>query len=313
MGAPLSSRAETCVGATVSVVIPTRGRPERIVEAVYSALRQTYSELEVVVVVDGVDDDTHNALQTIDDPRLRVIVLPESRGAGGARNAGVAEAAGDYIAFLDDDDTWRPEKIAIQIRALSRMPNPRSAVVSCAARWRLSEGERVWPTRAISQGERVADYLFVRAHAGEGMLATPTLLLASELARRCPMPRHLRTHEEWDWLLDLEKAGAAFHVVPETLVDVDARADRASVTTGAGWEPSAAWALTRAADLGPRAFSAFVLNEAARSLVLSGGGSRAYAALAAMALTGRPRPRDVFRFVGRPIVLARRARLAKAR
>ena len=109
-------------------------------------------------------------------------------------------------------------------------------------------------------------------------------------------------------MLDLECDGATFHVVLEPLVDIDARGARTSVTTRSDWHSSVAWAHGRSAELGPTAFSAFVLNEVARAVVLGGAGRRAYFSLVATALTGRPRPRDLVRFAGRPLVLSRRAR-----
>ena len=73
----------------VSVIIPTLHRPTLLMRALASVFRQTWRELEVIVVVDGPDPDTIAILQTIDDPRLRVIVNPRSLTAAGARNAGM--------------------------------------------------------------------------------------------------------------------------------------------------------------------------------------------------------------------------------
>jgi glycosyltransferase involved in cell wall biosynthesis len=98
----------------VSVIIPTLHRPTLVMRALASVFRQTWRELEVIVVVDGPDPDTIAVLQTIDDPRLRVIVNPCSLTAAGARNAGMDQAKGEWIAFLDDDDEL-PEKLAKQM------------------------------------------------------------------------------------------------------------------------------------------------------------------------------------------------------
>ena len=73
----------------VSVVVPTRFRPDLVIRAVRSALAQTHHNLEVIVVVDGPDAATWDALAAIDDLRLRVLMLPEPGGAPNARNAGV--------------------------------------------------------------------------------------------------------------------------------------------------------------------------------------------------------------------------------
>ena len=109
----------------VSVIVPTLHRPTLLMRALASVFHQTWQEIEVIVVVDGPDPDTIAILQTIDDPRLRVIVNPRSLTAAGARNAGMDKAKGEWIAFLDDDDEWSPEKLAKQMAyAAGRRPAP---------------------------------------------------------------------------------------------------------------------------------------------------------------------------------------------
>src|ERR1041385_5815082 len=95
----------------VSAVIPTVGRPGLLPRAVRSALGQTVDDLEVIVVIDGPDDATRDALTAIDDPRLRVVQLPENVGLSSALNAGIREASGRWVALLDDDDEWFPRKL----------------------------------------------------------------------------------------------------------------------------------------------------------------------------------------------------------
>nr|WP_269779062.1 glycosyltransferase family 2 protein [Propioniciclava soli] len=288
---------------SVSVVIPTRGRPELALAAVRSALGQTRSPWEVLLVVDGPDPVTEEGVRDVDDPRFRLLVLPENVGAGGARNAGVRAAKGAWIAFLDDDDTWRPAKLERQLAALASRPDAARTVLGTGTVWHTGRATHTWPLRAPRPGETVGEYLFVRDRAGEGMLPTPGILLPRALAATCPMPTHLRTHEEWDWMLELEKHGARFDVVLDPLVDVDARPRRASRSQGNRWRVSLAWALDRAEDLGPRAFSALVLTEVARGAAQGRAGLAAHLAIAAVALTGRPRLRDVARFLARPLTL----------
>src|ERR1700758_1632604 len=96
----------------VSAVIPTRNRPDLVCRAVRSALAQTYPNIEVIVVIDGPDPVSFASLEVLGDPRIRIIALKESVGGSEARNTGAREAKGSYIALLDDDDEWLPEKIA---------------------------------------------------------------------------------------------------------------------------------------------------------------------------------------------------------
>ncbi len=282
--------------ADVCVVIPTRGRPELVIRAVTSALTQRFPPAEVLVVIDGPDEATEAALSRVDDARVRVLPLPTSHGAAGARNAGVRATDREWIAFLDDDDEWCPEKLAQQFEHVRRNPSSNSVVYATAVQWRTDDFTFCYPKRAPRAGERVADYLFVRSQPGEGMLAVPTLLLRRELALAHPIPEHLRTHEEYDWFLDLERHGCTFSVALEPLTVVHAPSVRASVSTTAGWQSSLAWALARRADLGERAFGAFCLTDVARSAQHTGG-LRLFVAIAGMAATARPSGRDLARFL----------------
>lgn len=100
----------------VSVVIPTYNRSRQVMEAVQSVLDQTWKNCEVIVVDDGSDDDTEEAL-TFFGGRIRYIKT-KNRGVAAARNRGVNEACGEWIAFLDSDDLWHPEKIERQLKVL---------------------------------------------------------------------------------------------------------------------------------------------------------------------------------------------------
>ena len=84
----------------VSAVIPTRHRPGSLLRALESALAQTHSPAEVIVVIDGPDPATESMLSTMTDERLRVLALPAAVGGSEARNVGVRAASGQWIAFL---------------------------------------------------------------------------------------------------------------------------------------------------------------------------------------------------------------------
>ncbi|MGO8702930.1 MAG: glycosyltransferase family 2 protein [Candidatus Brocadiia bacterium] len=97
----------------VSAVIPTYNYGRFVVEAVESALAQTWSPVEVIVVDDGSTDDTAERLRPYGE-RIRYL-RQRNRGLSGARNAGIRAARGEYVALLDSDDAWKPEKIAAQM------------------------------------------------------------------------------------------------------------------------------------------------------------------------------------------------------
>ncbi|SEV98947.1 glycosyltransferase family 2 protein [Natrinema salifodinae] len=102
----------------VSVIIPTYNRAAALPTAIDSALEQTIDDLEVVVVDDGSTDDTDSVLAEYEDSRVRPVVHATNQGANVARNTGIEHARGEYVAFLDSDDEWHPEKLEQQLAAL---------------------------------------------------------------------------------------------------------------------------------------------------------------------------------------------------
>ncbi len=108
----------------ISVVIPTYNRQGTIERALRSVYCQTLMPKEVIVVDDCSTDGTADVVRRLqrDNPTLRLIVLEENSGAQEARNMGIRNATGDWVAFLDSDDEWLPEKTEIQVRALQDNP-----------------------------------------------------------------------------------------------------------------------------------------------------------------------------------------------
>jgi glycosyltransferase involved in cell wall biosynthesis len=102
----------------VTVVVPTRDRWTLLASAALpAALGQEDVDVEVVVVDDGSSDETPERLAELTDARLHTVRHPEPRGVARARNAGIATARGEWVAFLDDDDLWSPRKLRLQLDA----------------------------------------------------------------------------------------------------------------------------------------------------------------------------------------------------
>ncbi len=109
-------------GDTISVIIPLYNRREEIGRAIASALRQSHAPHEIVVVDDSSRDNSASAVAALGDQRIRLLRHERNRGAAAARNTGIAAAEGEWIALLDSDDEWEPEKLARQLAALQAAP-----------------------------------------------------------------------------------------------------------------------------------------------------------------------------------------------
>jgi glycosyltransferase involved in cell wall biosynthesis len=114
MAAAEESRSEQVALPRVTVAIPTRERPEFARRALGSVLAQTGVVLEVVVVDDGSRGPAVDPAE-LDDPRVRMVTQRFPRGVAAARNAAIAHARGEWVAFLDDDDLWAPDKLERQL------------------------------------------------------------------------------------------------------------------------------------------------------------------------------------------------------
>jgi glycosyltransferase involved in cell wall biosynthesis len=203
----------------VSVVIPTRNRPALVRRAVESALCQTYSHLEIIVIIDGPDHSTVQALSVLGDERLRVLELAESVGGGEARNAGVREATGEWIAFLDDDDEWLPEKIKRQTEAAVASQNE-DLIVSCRYISRRGSEDSISPKRMPSDHERIDEYICCPKgySQGEGFLQTSTFFVSRHLMSRVPFVPSLKRGQDFVWLIQAcNEGGATVYVHPEVL------------------------------------------------------------------------------------------------
>ncbi len=117
---------------TVTVVIPAYNAARTLNRAVKSAVDQTYKAIEIIIIDDASTDDTQSiaAKIALQEPRVKVVSLSGNVGLAGARNAGIDEARGEYIAPLDADDEWLPEKLEKQIAVFRNDPSGNVGIVA---------------------------------------------------------------------------------------------------------------------------------------------------------------------------------------
>ncbi len=245
----------------VSVVIPTLRRPKLLVRALASVFSQTYKELEVIVVIDGPDEETADVLRTLNDPRLRVIVNSRSLTAAGARNVGADHAKGEWIAFLDDDDEWLPGKIEKQIAFAA---DRETIVVSCLSRVVTPAGSFVRPQSPYDNSIPLDEYLFDRRSlfAGPGFLQTSSYLMRRSLfaSERFNVES---PHDDWHFILHLSKQpGVRVETLPEVLVVLYAEEQRPSLSATNTWRESLNWIESIRPIVTRPAYSGFCLGVA---------------------------------------------------
>jgi glycosyltransferase involved in cell wall biosynthesis len=282
--------------------------------AVRSALGQTYPRLEVIVVIDGPDAATVEALKTVVDERVRLLPLDHHVGGSDARNKGVQHARGDWIAFLDDDDEWLPSKIEKQMDAAvdSNSPFP---VISCQFIARTPLGDFIWPRRTATDGEPLCEYLFARRSLfrGEGQLHTPLILTNRALMTNVPFTSGLRRHQDTDWYLRIAATlGVEIKVVCEPLAICYLEEDRPKITGCCDWRSSLHWLRGVRHIITDRAYTGFIATQLAPEAAQQGDW-RAFFPLLREAFTkGRALPIDLMLYLGMwfmPVSLRRHLRI----
>lgn len=182
--------------ADVSVVIPVYNRAHEITRAVLSALQQTHSPREVVVVDDASTDETCAMVRALGDPRIRLIRHERNLGAATARNTGIAAATGTWVAFLDSDDEWAPEKLARQLR---RIANGSPDVCACVS------GYSIYDQRYQTFGyfhPNPEQCTLQSLVWGCSLSPGSTLVVQRQaLFDVGPFDARMTRFEDWDWLL----------------------------------------------------------------------------------------------------------------
>lgn len=179
----------------ISVIIPTYNRASLLSRAMESVLGQTWKDLEVIVVDDASQDDTAQVVAACTDPRVRYIRLEKNSGACVARNTGVAEARGEWIAFQDSDDLWLPEKLEKQMAYLVQTG---ADVVFCAFDRYSVEGKklRTFPHEHISAGRISYEQLLY-----ENLISTQTILGRRECFLQEPFRPDFPRLQDWELML----------------------------------------------------------------------------------------------------------------
>jgi glycosyltransferase involved in cell wall biosynthesis len=240
-----------------------------LLRAVESIAAQTVRErLEIIVVDDsscGIDQQAL-AAAALPVPLRRVTPKPNL----GQRSSGVEASIGEWIAFLDDDDSWDPRKIELQLQAAREIESRGQwAVISCRIQHTFDDQSRVAtgvPARVMADGDSVGRYLFVARDPSvrRACLYTSTLLVSRALALAVPW-RRLPRHQDWDWLL---RADARDNVVVRHRSEVLATihiGSLGSISASADWQASLEWAREDARDLlDPRAYADFIAGQVLR-------------------------------------------------
>ncbi len=160
------------------MIIPTYNRAKALPKAIQSVLSQTFKDFEIIIVDDSTDDATEEVIKKFDDERIYYIRRQKREGVSAARNAGIKASNGEFIAFLDDDDEWLPEKLEYQIDVFKK--NPDVGLVYTGI-WQIGrEGQKISYTCLSKRG-----YLYRELLLPDNIYLVLTILHSPLVKKEC--------------------------------------------------------------------------------------------------------------------------------
>lgn len=216
----------------ISVVIPTYNRADTILRAITSVLEQSYPVEEIIVVDDASTDHTKEIVSRIEDERIQYILLEENAGVANARNVGVLQAKGDWIAFQDSDDCWHPNKLEKQMDYASK--HPECQMIYSLYTAHLSDGSAMLspaePLPEVMEGQ-MFDTLLTR-----NVIGAPTICISRAAFLQIGVfDTSYTSLEDWEFVL---RAARQYSIgfVKEALMDVYILSDGVSSKVGGYFE-----------------------------------------------------------------------------
>ena len=226
----------------LTIIMPSHNSERFIAAAIDSVIAQSVTDWELIIVDGASSDSTHAIATSYErmDTRIHLIVPTADHGVAHARNIGLDSACGDYIAFLDSDDVWYPEKTRIQIDAIEKA----QADISYTAYWRVSD--RSLTRRLVTVPKRVTYGTMLR----RDLIGTSTAMIRRSTCGAMRMP-HLRVAEDHAYWLGLLRDATRVTIgVGEPLAEYRVRSD--SLSANKLVSARHAWKLRRQIEqLGP--------------------------------------------------------------
>ena len=201
----------------ISVITPTYNRAEYLANAINSVLFQTYSDFELIIVDDNKPDSearkkTEEVVRAFTDPRIRYIQNAKNLGGSGARNAGIFEAKGDYLAFLDDDDMYLPDRLEVQYKKM--VENGWDVSVMDGATYNYETGEKLTERHQQIQNGMTKDELN-KAHLLYHISGTNTFMFKTSFIQKIGGFDDVPSCQEYILMQKTLDANPNFGYIPE--------------------------------------------------------------------------------------------------
>ena len=223
----------------ISIITSTYNHGYVLWKAIKSAINQTYPFYEHIIIDDASEDDTEKVVKEFSDPRIRYYKLDKNIGPSGAKNAGLEKAKGDYVAYLDADNTWYPEFLETMIKAFSKYPD--NVLVFCKKNYRLTLLEENGEEKRVrDEFSRSDDYFDLkRLWHRRIMIDTNSMChKREEIIKLGGWDKDIKFWEDWELTLRISKEYPdGFMYLNRALLDYEQKIDlKKAEKTFAMWE-----------------------------------------------------------------------------
>lgn len=197
----------------VSVIIPVFNRAHSILNAVNSVLAQDYSSIEVILVDDKSTDNSIQIINSIDDGRVKLVKHSENLGANAARNSGLKESKGEWIAFLDSDDTWDIYKLS---KLMKLLLNKKEGFLIAYCGVKFVENSTITGEYIATKSGDLSNELLYKNIVGS---ASVPVMHKSLITKLNGFDESLKSAQDWDLWLRVALEEFHFGAIPEALVN----------------------------------------------------------------------------------------------
>jgi len=197
----------------VSVVIPTYNRAEKLVRALKSVLTQSVLPLEIIIVDDASTDGTAQMDFAAMSARIRYLRSEANLGGAVSRNKGIECAVGNWIAFLDSDDVWLPDKLLRQREVVRRRAAVDFFLCGNVISRKVDGSESLYNHRPPRHGEDLSEYFLIEGNSFQ----TSALVVPAQAFRTVRFNETLKRHQDWDLVLNLMRAGFNYEYCDQPL------------------------------------------------------------------------------------------------
>jgi len=249
----------------VSVIIPTYNRESQIVDTVTSVLKQTYQNFEIIIVDDASEDHTVKVANSIDDSRINVVVLPSNTRGTLPRNIGINRSIGEYIALLDSDDLWEPNKLEKQLDFIAAVDTERFLCFTDVVLFD-KKAEKLKLNTSLTSDRDIMDYIFI----DDNCVQTSTFIFPNHLGKEVLFDTSVKKHQDWDFCLRLREAKTKFYHLSEPLVRHNIEDLEGKITANNQYLLSIEWGKRVESYLSTAAFLAFQVRTLFQYYLLMG-------------------------------------------